>query len=107
MTTKKKPKVSRAIVAKARKVLKFAQEQAKQVSNRYELANALYTPDGMVLRLFPTREERSAYFKTKEYKQIVDLIISLPRPPLSDEVYEIRIPPLENGRKKAPAKRRA
>jgi hypothetical protein len=107
MTTKRKTRVSPSIVAKGRKVLKFARQRAKEVSNRMELRNALYTPDGMLTVTFPTREERRAFFQTSEYDKLIELLVSMPEPPLSDEVYEIRIPPFENGKKKSPARRRA
>lgn len=100
MKAKTKTKVSAAVTAKARKVLKFAQERAKVVNNEMELSNELYTPNGFVSKTFPTVEERHAFFKTKEYKQIVKLIISLPPPPLLDEVYEFPFPRSENGKKK-------
>lgn len=100
MTAKKKSKVSRTIVAKARKVLEFAEKRAKEVPTEMELANALYTKDGMVSVTFPTQAERHAFSQTKEYDQLVKLLISMPPPPLLDEIYEIRIPPLENGVKR-------
>jgi hypothetical protein len=98
--TKKKTKLSASVTAKARKVLEFAQQRAKVVKNQMELSNELYTPNGFVSRTFPTDDERHAFFKTKEYKQIVKIVVSMPPPPLLDEVYEIRIPPSENGKKK-------
>jgi predicted HicB family RNase H-like nuclease len=54
-------------------------EQAKQVAATVEswadLCNALYNAfDGILTRAFPTRAEREAFIKTKEYKQIQDLI---------------------------------
>lgn len=100
MTMKKKSRVSRAIIAKARRVLEFAEKRAKEVANQMELSNALYTPNGMVSVTFPTEAERGAFFKTKEYDRVVELIVGLPRPPLSGEVIEIRIPPPENGKPK-------
>lgn len=92
MKTKKKRPVSRTIIAKARKVLKFAEKLAKEVKNDMDFRNALYTPNGMVSVTFPTQAERAAFFKTKEYDKLIDLIVSLPPPPLSDEVIEFPIP---------------
>ena len=42
--------------------------------------NAIYRPGGPLMRLFPTKADRMAYGKTKESKQIDDLIDSLPEP---------------------------
>jgi hypothetical protein len=100
MAAKKKTPVSRAVVAKARKVLEFAKQRAREVQNQMELNNALYTPRGMVSISFPTEAERAAFFKTKEFDQILALMVGLPDPPLSDEVIEIRIPPAVNGKSK-------
>jgi hypothetical protein len=100
MAAKKRATITRAIVAKARKVLEFAQQRAREVHNRHELSNALYTTGGFASVTFPTESERNAFCKTKEYDQIVELIVSLPDPPLSDEVIVIRIPPSENGKRR-------
>lgn len=106
MNAPKRTKTSRAIVAKARKVLAFARKRAGEVQNRMELRNALYTPGAIVPATFPTEAERKAFSKTKEYDQLVALLVSMPPPPLSDEVIEIRIPPAENGKKKRAARPR-
>jgi hypothetical protein len=80
-------------------VLAFAEKRATEVTTSTELSNALFAPDGMATLTFPTEAERGAFLKTKEYDRIVELRLSLPRPPLKDEVIEIRIPPSENGKK--------
>ncbi len=100
MATKTRTKPNRVIVAKARKALAFAQQRAREVKNRVELANALYTPTGFLSITFPTEAERIAYSRTKEREQILKLLASLPDPPPSDEVIVIRIPPSENGKKR-------
>lgn len=99
-TTRKKTPVSRAIVAKAQKVLKFAEKLVQEVQNDMEFINALYTPKGMVSVTFPTQAERTAFFKTKEYDRLIDLIVSLPPPPLSDEVIEFPVQMRDYGTKK-------
>ena len=98
MAVTKKPALSRAFIAKARKVLEFAKQRATEVPNRMELRNALFTPAGMVSVTFPTEAERRAFFRTKEAEQIRTLIINLPEPPLSDEVIVIRVPFALNGK---------
>ena len=42
--------------------------------------NIIYAHGGPVARLFPTKTDRIAYFKTPESKQIDELIDSLPEP---------------------------
>ena len=100
MATKKKAKVSRAIVAKAREVLAFAEKRANEVANEMELSNSLFTPGGMGSVSFTTEAERGAFLKTREYDRIIKLLVSLPPPPPTGEVIEMRIPPSENGKKK-------
>src|SRR3954454_11859086 len=77
-----------------------------------EASNAVYAPGGPFVRLFPTKADRVAYSKTKESKQIDDLIHSLPTPPtrpgveILDSKFMIPIPesssrragPRKNGR---------
>lgn len=99
MPQKKPTKVSPRIIAKARRVLKFAQERAKVLKNEMELSNELYTKDGFVMTTFQTTEERRQFFKTKEYNELVKLLISMPPPPLLDEVYEFPFPMRDNGKK--------
>jgi hypothetical protein len=60
--------------------------------------NAIYSPRGPYARLFVTPEDRAAFEKSPERKQIDDLIDSLPEPPLqpiSKEYsgkFNVRIP---------------
>ena len=89
MTVKKKPTMTRATVAKARKVLRLAEKRAKEVTNSMELCNALYTPNGIVSTTFPTEAERRAFAKTKEHDQLIKLIASMPSPPPSGEVIDV------------------
>ena len=53
-----------------------------------EANNAIYSPGGPLARLFPAREDREAFSKSPERKQIDDLIDSLPEPPVRQEPKE-------------------
>ena len=99
MAGKKTLKVDRSIVAKARKVLAVAKQRAAEAENQLQLRNLLYAPEGLVTTTFPTADERRAYFKTKEADLIRALILSLPRPQISNEEITVFIPPAENGTK--------
>jgi hypothetical protein len=82
MAAKKKPKVSRRIIAKARQILEFAQQRAARAADWIELSNALYGLGGKATELFPTESERTAFCRTEEYKQILALMNTLPNPPV-------------------------
>src|SRR5260370_4350586 len=84
MPAKKKPQVSPRIVVKARQVLEFAQQRASEAADWMELSNALFAPGGKATEAFPTPAERTAFCKTAEYKQILDLMNRLPSPPLKE-----------------------
>jgi hypothetical protein len=86
MAVKKKPKVSRKIIAKAREVLAFAEQRAGEVADRIQLWNALYSPDGKATLAFETEAERTAFSKTQEYKQILALMERLPTPPVTEHI---------------------
>jgi hypothetical protein len=60
MPAKPGPKVSRAIQAKARELLAFAEQRAAQAGDAVELSNALFGVDGKATQLFPTEAERTA-----------------------------------------------
>jgi hypothetical protein len=80
MSAKTKPKVNKQIAAKARQVLAFAQSRAKEVADWLELHFALFSVDGKATELFPTEAERSAFLRTAEYKRILALMDTLPKP---------------------------
>jgi hypothetical protein len=86
MPAKRKAKVSPEVVAKARQVLAFAEQRAKQAADRTELFNALFGVNGKATELFPTEAERAAFLRTKERKQISALMDTLPWPPVSGHV---------------------
>lgn len=89
---RKKLQDNNPIIAKAQKVLEFAQQRATTAANWMELSNALFSPDGKATELFATEAERTAFCRTKEYKRILALLDTLPQPPVKDEVYIIRVP---------------
>ena len=80
MRPKTKANVSKAITAKARQVLQFAESKAKEVEDWLELHFALFGVDGKASELFPTEAERAAFLRTAEYKRINALMNTLPHP---------------------------
>jgi hypothetical protein len=80
MPAKKKPKPSARIVAKARKLLEFAQQRAAQAADWIELSNALFGLGGKATELFSKESERTALCRTEEYKRILTLMDTLPQP---------------------------
>jgi hypothetical protein len=88
MKAKTRPKVSRPIVARARQVLEFAESRAKEVADWLELHFALFGVEGKATELFPTEAERSAFLRSAEYKRILALMDTLPRPK-KDEIREV------------------
>ncbi len=49
-----------------------------------ELSNALFAPGGKATLAFPTEAERTAFCKTREYKQFLSLMDRLPSPPVQE-----------------------
>jgi HicB-like protein involved in pilus formation len=84
MRPKTKPKASKQIAAKARQVLEFAESRAKEVADWLELHFALFGVDGKATELFPTEADRSAFLRTAEYKRLLALMDTLPRPKKSE-----------------------
>jgi hypothetical protein len=84
MPAQKKHPVSNEIVAKAREVLAFAEERARQAANAMELSNALFAPDGKATLAFATPAERTAFCKTREYQRLLALLDRLPAPPVQE-----------------------
>jgi HicB family len=74
--------------AKAIQVLEFAQVKAKEVADWLELHFALFGTDGKATQLFPTEAERSAFLRSDEYKRILVLMDTLPRPK-KDDISEL------------------
>lgn len=88
MKTKNREKPSKAIVAKAKQVLQFAESKAKEVADWLELHSTLFDVDGKATQLFPTESERSAFMQTKEYQRINAMMDALPQP-AKTEVREL------------------
>jgi hypothetical protein len=86
MASSRKTNASRGIVAKARKVLMFAEQRASQAADWVELSNALFGVGGKVTLAFSTEAERTAFCKTKEYKRLLALLDRLPAPPVKEIV---------------------
>ena len=56
---------------KSSTVLESAKSIAASVETWADLSNALFNPvDGLLIRAYPTRQEREAFLKTKEYAAI-------------------------------------
>lgn len=80
MALRTKGTSSKAVAAKARQVLTFAEELAKEAADWLELSNALFGVAGKATALFTTQSERTAFSRTAEYKRLLVLMDSLPRP---------------------------
>ncbi|MCI0381061.1 MAG: toxin-antitoxin system HicB family antitoxin [Gemmataceae bacterium] len=80
MAAMKKALVSNRIIAKARKVLEFAEQCSQKAKDWVELSNALFGLGGAATESFATERERTAFCKTKEYKRILALMDGLPSP---------------------------
>ncbi len=62
---------------KASKILESAKDVASSVDTWADLSNALFNPDdGLLIKAYPTREEREAFLKTEEYQTIRKLLES-------------------------------
>jgi hypothetical protein len=80
MAATQKAKVPRQIAAKAQRLLEFAERRAKQTSDWLELHFAIYGVGGKANELFTTQSERTAFARTPQYKRLLELMDSLPRP---------------------------
>jgi hypothetical protein len=57
-------------------LLQRAHELAEHARSWADLSNALYDPFiGLLARALPTKEERAAFVKTEEYRQINELLV--------------------------------
>ena len=84
MPEKTKRPVSKMIAAKARQVLEFAQQRATTAADWLEVHFAVFGADSKASELFPTERERAAFLRTAEYKRLLALLDSLPRPTKSE-----------------------
>ena len=73
-------------MTKEKNILDSAREVAQSVETWADLSNALFDPEvGLVARAFPTRQEREAFLRTKEYRAIRQLIDSARSEPASSQ----------------------
>jgi hypothetical protein len=72
------------IAAKARRLLEFAEQQAREAADWVELHNALFGLGGKATELLSTESERTAFGRTAEYKRIFALLDNLPQPAVKD-----------------------
>ena len=74
------------IAAKAKIVLAYATEKARECRYSNELFNSIFSPTGKATELFPTEADRRAYTRTRESKAVYQLIRTLPNPPVTEFV---------------------
>ena len=86
MVASRKTGSNRKIVAKARKVLAFAEQRASQAADWVEMSNALFGVGGKATLAFSSEAERTAFCKTQEYKRLLALMDRLPAPPVKEIV---------------------
>jgi hypothetical protein len=89
-----------SIKARAQELLTLASKIAESPGLTWvEANNAVYGPGGPMARLFPTAADRAAFAKTKESREIDELIDGLPEPPINPErreysgKFNVRLPP--------------
>jgi hypothetical protein len=59
----------------ANRILKQAEDVARSAETWADLSNALFNPvDGLVTRAYPTRADRQAFMKTRQYQRIRELV---------------------------------
>src|SRR5438034_6735987 len=86
MTERKNRSKNGQVVAKARRVLAFAQRRVRDGDNWVDMSNALFGVGGKATQSFPTEAERTAFCKTNEYKRVLALLDRLPAPPARELV---------------------
>jgi HicB family len=84
MAARKKTKVNARLQAKAREVLAYAEERAREAADWVELHHALFGLAGKATELFTTESERTAFSRTAECKRIFALLDTLPEPAVRD-----------------------
>src|SRR5690348_6020725 len=63
---------------KANQLLARAKQMAPKMESWADLSNALFNPqDGLVTKTFPTSIERQAFFDTKQYEEVNQLLLAL------------------------------
>jgi hypothetical protein len=88
-----------SIKSRAQELLTLARNLSESPGLTWvEANNAVYGPGGPMARLFPTSADRAAFAKSKESREIDDLIDGLPDPPIGPErreysgKFNVRIP---------------
>src|SRR5262245_16999079 len=84
MPAKKRTRLARDILSRARQLLAFAEEEAARAADWVELHNALFGIGGRAVILFPTEAERTALSRTPEYKKVLALMDGLPAPTVKE-----------------------
>ncbi len=89
----------RSIESRAQDLLTRARMLAQSPGVTWvEANNAVYGPGGPFARLFPSAKDRLSFAKTKESRQIDQLIDSLPEPPVGPQrreysgKFNVRVP---------------
>jgi predicted HicB family RNase H-like nuclease len=89
----------RVITENAEVLLTLARKLAETPGMTWvALSNAIYGPGGPFVRFFPTKADRIAFGKTRQSRQIDDLLEQLPEPPVTREPkrysgkFNVRIP---------------
>src|SRR5438094_3884291 len=89
----------RSIKTRARELLVLARKLSETPGLTWvEANNAIYGPGGPFARLFPNAKDRAAFAKTKESRQIDQLVDSLPEPPVGPQrreysgKFNVRVP---------------
>jgi hypothetical protein len=78
-----------SIGSRARELLALARKLAQTSGLTWaEANNAIYGPGGPFARLFPQAKDRLAFARTKESRQIDQLIDGLPEPPVGPQRRE-------------------
>jgi hypothetical protein len=67
--------------SKAQQALEFVRREAKRAGSATDLHNAFFGNGGQFEKLFPTRKEREAFLRTREYQEIAQIRDSLERSP--------------------------
>ncbi len=89
----------RSIKPRAQELLTLAHKLAETPGLTWvEANNAVYSPSGPFVRLFPSAADRAAFAKTEESRRIDQLIDSLPEPRVGPQwreysgKFNVRIP---------------
>ena len=75
----------KTIEQRAKEVLAFGRSQARKSKTWLDFSNALYGIGGKCGELFPTPSERAQFATTPEYKEIAEIMATLPGPKKNDQ----------------------